>query len=188
MAGIDLGPADSMGKNVKMGVRFAETCLGSPGWNASHAAQANDVPGSAIPIRPEIEQPNSDNPAHNGCILVVDDNQYVRETLVDILEFADFVPVQATSAEQALMILRMRSDIDALLTDLSMPGADGITLIQRSRAIKPNMPAILLTGSAEEIASIASVAGDNFHVLRKPVESDRLIERLLLLVAAARQG
>jgi CheY-like chemotaxis protein len=122
----------------------------------------------------------------HGCILVVDDNQAVRETLADILEGDGFCPIQAADATQALMIMRDRNDIAALVTDLSMPGADGITLIRRARRIHPDLPAILLTGYAEETATVSTIAGGNYHVLRKPVQSELLIEQIFLLIAQAR--
>jgi CheY-like chemotaxis protein len=117
------------------------------------------------------------------CILIVDDNESVRETLADILEFAGFDPVQAGDAIEALTILRRQSSIDVLVTDLTMPGADGITLIRKAREIRCNLPAILLTGYAEHVTSTTATAEANFLVLCKPIESKRLIEQLDLLLA-----
>ena len=55
-------------------------------------------------------------------------------------------------------------------------------LIRQAREIKRHLPAILLTGYAEQAVSVATIAGGNFHVLRKPVQSERLIEQVNLLV------
>jgi CheY-like chemotaxis protein len=119
---------------------------------------------------------------HKGCILIVDDDLSVRETLADLLELEGYTALQAADAVEALMILRVEATVDALVTDLTMPGADGISLIRRAREFRADLPAILLTGYAEEVTSVAMMAGGNFHVLRKPVESERLIEQLDLLV------
>jgi CheY-like chemotaxis protein len=119
---------------------------------------------------------------HKGCILIVDDDLSVRETLADLLELEGYTALQAGDAVEALMILRVEAAVDALVTDLTMPGADGISLIRRAREFRSDLPAILLTGYAEEVTSVAMIAGGNFHVLRKPVESERLIEQLDLLV------
>jgi hypothetical protein len=110
--------------------------------------------------------------------LIVDDDLSVRETLADLLELEGYAPLQAGDAVEALMILRANAGVDVLVTDLTMPGADGISLIRRARAFRADLPAILLTGYAEEVTSVAMIAGGNFHVLRKPVESERLIEQL----------
>ena len=127
-------------------------------------------------------------PASKGCILIVDDNEFVRETLADLLEIVGYRAVQAGDAVEALMILRQEIVIDALVTDLTMPGADGITLIRHAREIRQELPAILLTGYAEQVTSVTTIAGGNFHVLRKPVESERLIEQLELLVSKSSGG
>ncbi len=74
---------------------------------------------------------------------------------------------------------RRETAIDALVTDLTMPGDDGIALIRKARAIDNTLPAILLTGYAEQLAP---TAGSQFQVLRKPVHIDRLVEQLRLLV------
>jgi CheY-like chemotaxis protein len=121
-------------------------------------------------------------PESKGRILIVDDDESVRETLADLLEVVGYAPVQAGDAVEALMILRQGTQIDALVTDLTMPGADGIMLIRHARQLNQNLPAILLTGFAEQVNSVTTIAGGNFHVLRKPVESEHLIEQLELLM------
>jgi CheY-like chemotaxis protein len=116
-----------------------------------------------------------------GRILLVDDDASVRETLAELLDDVGFCTLQAGDVLEAMLILRQDPAIDALVTDLTMPGDDGIALIRQAREIKGDLPAILLTGYAEQVTSISTIAGGNFHVLRKPVESDHLIEQLLLL-------
>lgn len=118
-------------------------------------------------------------------ILIVDDNESVRETLADLLDVVGFCAVEAADAAEALNILRQQSDIDVLITDLSMPGADGIALIQQARAIRHDLPAILLTGYAEQATAVTCGVGDQYQVLRKPVQGDWLIELLELLLAPA---
>ncbi|HEY4040966.1 MAG TPA: response regulator [Rhodopila sp.] len=119
----------------------------------------------------------------NARILVVDDDNAVRETLAELLEDEGFSCVTAGDAIEALMVLRQTTAVDALVTDLTMPGHDGIMLIRQAREINSALPAILLTGYAEQVASVSTIAGGNFHVLRKPVQSDRLIQEIELLVA-----
>lgn len=116
-------------------------------------------------------------------ILIVDDDAAILETMAELLELSGFSPVQATDAAEALMILQQDPDIDAMVTDLTMPGADGITLIRHARELKSHLPAILLTGYAEQLTSVATCAAGNFHVLSKPVPSDRLLAQLEVLLA-----
>ena len=117
-------------------------------------------------------------------ILVVDDDDAVRETLADLLDIDNYVAVQAVDAAQALMILLADpAAIDVLVTDLSMPGTDGIALIKHARRIKPDLPAVLLTGYAEEVSAVAMDTNGGFHVLRKPVESTNLIQQIAALLS-----
>ncbi len=117
-----------------------------------------------------------------GRVLVVDDDDAVRETLADLLEVAGYLPHQARDAGEALMILRQDPAIVALVTDLTMPGTDGIALIRQARSIRTDLPVILLTGYADQVTSVSTIAGGAFHVLRKPVHSERLIQQLERLV------
>ena len=129
-----------------------------------------------------------DEPAGSrGRVLLVDDNDSVRETLADLLDAEGFEAVQAIDAAQAMALMRSQTGFDVLVTDLSMPGADGITLIHQARQLQSALPAILLTGYAEQVTSVAVVAGGSFHVLRKPVEGDRLVEQICVLVRRPRQ-
>jgi CheY-like chemotaxis protein len=121
-----------------------------------------------------------------GCILLVDDSDSVRETLADLLETEGFCVFQAANAAEAVMVMCRTPVVDVLVTDLSMPGADGITLINQAREIQHAIPAILLTGYAEQVTSIAVTAGGNFNVLRKPVEGDRLVEQIATLIKRPR--
>lgn len=138
--------------------------------------------GAAVAIFPP-----DDIVAGRRRVLLVDDNDLVRETLADLLELEGFHAVQAVDAAQAMMLIRSQPGFDVLVTDLSMPGADGITLIHQARQVQRVLPAILLTGYAEQVTSVAVVAGGSFHVLRKPVEGDRLVEQISVLLHRPQQ-
>jgi CheY-like chemotaxis protein len=126
--------------------------------------------------------PESPAACKRGRILIVDDNDSVRETLADLLEIDGFWAAQAANAAQAMTLMRREARFDVLLTDLSMPGVDGITLIQQARQIQPELPAILLTGYAERVTTITLGAGGSFRVLQKPVQGDHLVEQIVALI------
>jgi len=81
-----------------------------------------------------------------------------------------------------MALLRQDPHFNILVTDLSMPGDDGISLIHQARQVQPALPAILLTGYAEEMSSVAMIPSGNFRVLRKPVEGDLLIGQITTLM------
>jgi DNA-binding NtrC family response regulator len=157
----------------------------TPPWKSGENADAIDHGGAEKAGRAAGRSSPRALPGNKGCILLVDDDRSVRETLGELLEDVGFASIQAGDAAQALIILRQGEAIDVLVTDLTMPGDDGIALIRQARAIRNDLPAILLTGYAEQATSVTTMAGGNFHVLRKPVESGRLIQQIELLSAKA---
>ncbi len=88
-------------------------------------------------------------------ILLVDDEAAVRRGLALVLSRAGFAVTAAVSGAEALGIFDSGSPVDLLLTDLSMPGMDGISLIKAAQERSPGLPAILLTGYAERDVSLA---------------------------------
>ena len=73
-----------------------------------------------------------------------------------------------------------------LVTDLSMPGMDGLALIREAQRLRPGLPAILLTGYANDMTELAvggAVSG-RFTLMRKPVDARALAERAAVLAEA----
>ena len=121
-------------------------------------------------------------------VLVVDDEDLVRETLVVTLEDAGFVVLAAGSGAEALALLEAEEPVDALVSDMSMPGMDGLALIRRVHALRPGLPAILLTGFAGEARELATGAASRpFSLLRKPISVAQLIDRIEAILAARTQ-
>jgi CheY-like chemotaxis protein len=147
----------------------------APPWEAREGGDGRERARSVATLRTTSDR--------KPRVLIVDDDEAIRETLAELLEDDGFCTLVAGDAVEALTILRREAVVDALVTDLTMPGDDGIALIRQARAIDHDLPAILLTGHAEPVASIATTVGGDFHVLRKPIQGDRLTEQLKLLVA-----
>lgn len=79
-------------------------------------------------------------------VLVVDDNEELREVAQEILETSGFRVVKAASAEAALVVFDQRGDeIDLLLSDLTMPGMSGIELADRLRRQGRELPIVLMS-------------------------------------------
>ncbi|MEI8393324.1 MAG: ATP-binding protein [Rhodospirillaceae bacterium] len=124
-------------------------------------------------------------PAANGAdrtisLLVVDDDPLVRQGLVFALDGLGFAVQSVAGGPAALELLAGDVKVDVLLTDFAMPGMSGIELIDRVRVLRPEMPALIMTGYAE-VAALD--AGPAVEVLKKPFDitvlSD-LIERVRL--------
>ena len=80
--------------------------------------------------------------------------------------------------------------IDLIVSDLTMPGMNGITLLQAAHLRRPRLPAILLTGYAGDSAGLAvggSIRG-SFSLLRKPVSGPQLTDRVATLLEATAES
>ncbi|MBY0335696.1 MAG: PAS domain-containing protein [Acetobacteraceae bacterium] len=115
-------------------------------------------------------------------VLLVDDEELVREALADSLEERGFAVARATHAAAALAMLDAGLPTDLLLCDFAMPGMDGVTLIAEAQRRRPGLPAVLLTGDAGG-PGLEPDAG--FTLLRKPVAADELARQLRAVLAKA---
>jgi CheY-like chemotaxis protein len=96
------------------------------------------------------------NEAHADAmkVLVVEDDPFVREMAVTGLENAGFVVTEAASGGEALNFLHAGIAVDALLTDIRLPGADGWTVAKAYRERFPNLPVLYVTGYAERMQPV----------------------------------
>jgi PAS domain S-box-containing protein len=120
-------------------------------------------------------------------ILVVDDDALVLETVAAQLEDEGFGVTTAADGMQALALLDGGLAVDALVSDLSMPGMDGVNLILEAQARRPGMPAVLLTGYAGDAVMLAlgrRIEGP-FALMRKPSQGQMLADQLLALLVKA---
>jgi PAS domain S-box-containing protein len=121
-------------------------------------------------------------------VLLVDDDAIVREVLTLSLEDAGYSVLPADSGAAALTLLASRDPVDIIVSDLTMPGMDGLTLIRTAQERQANLPAVLLTGYAGDGAALA-VGGaihGTFSLLRKPVTRTELVERVSALLASSK--
>lgn len=108
--------------------------------------------------------------ATGRVVLVVEDEAIIRMTLVDALEDAGFVTVEAGHAEAAIARLTARPDIAAVVTDLQMPGAmDGLGLAQWMRSHAAHVPIIITSGCAR-LPDTADLNPCIMRVVTKPYD------------------
>lgn len=78
-------------------------------------------------------------------ILIVDDDATQRFLIEVMLQRAGFTTVAAENAPRALDLLRQDTDFDLILSDIRMPGMDGVAFIARARQLYPDIPVIVMT-------------------------------------------
>ncbi|MDR3539281.1 MAG: PAS domain S-box protein [Acetobacteraceae bacterium] len=121
-----------------------------------------------------------------GRVLLVDDDSLVRDTLAAQLEDAGYAVLPAADGTEAIALLEQGRPVDVMVTDLSMPGMSGLTLIRAAQVLRPGLPAILLTGYSGDAAALAvggAVSG-SYSLVRKPVPGAQLIGRVAAMLEA----
>jgi DNA-binding NtrC family response regulator len=107
-------------------------------------------------------------------ILVVDDEPRVRSGIRRVLAAEGLDVTEASSGAEALAVLRQRP-VDVILSDLTMPGMEGLELLCAARIIRPDAVRIILTGSAGVDACVRAINdGAVFRFLLKPWENVEL--------------
>jgi CheY-like chemotaxis protein len=119
-----------------------------------------------------------------ASVLLVDDDAIVRDILTLSLEDAGYRVMTADGGAAAMVRLEAAERLDIIVSDLTMPGMDGLSLIRAAQERRPGLPAILLTGYAGDGAALAvgGALSGAFSLLRKPVTGPQLVERINALL------
>lgn len=115
----------------------------------------------------------------DGYVLVVDDDHAILRVLVDLLEDEGFDARPASSAFEALELCEREAPA-LLITDLDMPGMDGAGLVSElDRRRLEAFPVIVVSGRDDLVEQARTMS---VHAVPKPVEFDRLLRRVRLLL------
>ncbi len=107
-------------------------------------------------------------------ILVVDDDNAMREMMVSMLESAGIRARAAASAPAALEALRDQ-EFDVVLSDIRMPGQDGIELLGGIRELRPETPVVLMTAFGSIDSAVAAMRAGAFDYIPKPFKRDEVL-------------
>ncbi len=139
------------------------------------------LPSAGAPLPVEAV----DQPAPAGCILLVDDSEDALLIFSAFLRSHGFAITARSSADQALADLAQGTRFDAIITDLAMPGLNGVDFVRLASELAPGTPAMIITGFADTtvLAELDGVA-----VLRKPFNRAELCGAVRSIIAgSARQ-
>jgi len=115
----------------------------------------------------------------------VDDDEAVRKTTIDLLGGLGYTVLEAADGASALALLARGGMVDALLTDVVMPGMSGPELARRVRASWPNLPVIFISGYADP----EGVAGEELgRLVRKPFRAADLQRQIQAAIDQARSA
>ncbi len=116
-------------------------------------------------------------------LLIVDDDQGMRENLAELFESLGYDVRTAANTPDALEVLG-ETEVDLLLTDYKMPGPTGVELIEAARKTQPGLRAVLMTAFGDSFTEIESVRRGAVGYLNKPFEADEIVafvEKILSL-------
>jgi len=179
-AGLGLGLAVSFGiiarhggaidvdSNYGKGTEFRISLpLASVGIDALPAPKPQLIQSSATLPRLQ-EQPQT-------RVLVVDDEDFVRELLQEMLE-AEGCEVHAAENGSAALEIFQTTEFDGVFTDVGMPGMSGWELAQAIRNLNQNIPIAVITGWGEAVGSTEQKAAGVDWVVAKPFSADQIVE------------
>ena len=124
-----------------------------------------------------------------GRVLVVEDEAYVRTSLGDLLGQRGFDVDLSGSVADAFTSLS-RWPVDVVLTDLRMPGSDGLDLVKKMQAAYPYLPVVILTGQGTIASAVECIKAGASDYILKPADPDALevaLERALRTRALQRE-
>ncbi|HEX8621718.1 MAG TPA: PAS domain S-box protein [Allosphingosinicella sp.] len=124
------------------------------------------LPSTDRPLGGSVETARPAKPPRDLRVLLVEDNEHVREFAHHLLDELGYRVLSAGSAEEALEVLG-REPVDLLFSDVVMPGLSGLELARVARRDHPSLPVLLASGYSEEIVGSA---GSEFEIVRKPYD------------------
>lgn len=107
-------------------------------------------------------------------ILIVDDDQGIRKTLKNILEFEKYEIDEAVDGFECLIKLK-RNDYDIIILDIKMPKMDGMETLERIQKLKPDIPVLMISGHGTIDTAVDAVKKGAYDFIQKPPDLNRLL-------------
>jgi CheY-like chemotaxis protein len=116
------------------------------------------------------------------AVLIVDDEPFIRMAAADTLSDAGVTPYEAADADEALGLLGEHPEIELIVTDVNMPGMDGVALARRVRDLRPDLGIILTSGRR---AILAPELPARAEFLAKPYGARQLLAAIFAKLGLA---
>ena len=157
-------PAVRVGRQWRFRKRDIDAWLESQRPRGSRAGAATQAPARPAPS----------SAGGRPRVLVVDDEAAIRDLLSKTLALAEYDVDMAPDGRTALERLRIIA-YELLITDLKMPGVDGLSVIREARRLKADLPVIIITGFSNEASAIEAVNLGVSGYLTKPFRVPRVL-------------
>jgi PAS domain S-box-containing protein len=120
----------------------------------------------------------ADLPGGSETILVVEDDEPLRELAVSMLQDAGYRVVEAKDAETALGIMHSNPGIDLLLTDIIMPGKTGVEFAKQAKELYPSLRSLFMSGYPGDLVALRGALMPEAAFLQKPFSRSSLLRKV----------
>src|SRR5437762_6606093 len=107
-------------------------------------------------------------------VLIVDDEEVLRDVLEVVLRREGFDVVLASSGEEALNVLDTE-EVDLVILDVMLPGISGIDTLRAVRISNPNLPVVVITAFSSIDGAIEAMKNSAFHYIPKPFKNEEVV-------------
>jgi signal transduction histidine kinase len=112
-------------------------------------------------------------------VLIVDDDAALLEALPRALRLRmEGLQVETCDSAPAALEKIQGTDYDAIVTDIKMPGMDGLALLAEIRKLRPSTPTLLITGHGERELTVQALRGGAYDFIQKPIDRDYFVASL----------
>jgi DNA-binding NtrC family response regulator len=108
-------------------------------------------------------------------VLIVEDDGAMRESCAKLLSLEGFEVIEAGTALEAMKLVEERDDIDIMLSDIRLPGIDGIYLMKKVKAGRPGIEVIFMTGYATIKNAVEATKLGAADYISKPFDTSELL-------------
>ena len=114
-------------------------------------------------------------PSSSGHILIIDDNKDICDLLAHLLEHAGYKTQQGYDGNTAINLLS-QCEPDLLLLDSVIPEPNGMVVLAKAHSMYPQLPIIIITGTAGILSAVCAIKAGAWDYLPKPFDNNRVLE------------
>ena len=123
-------------------------------------------------------------------LLIAEDDEAVRDLLRTVFQRPDLTVHLAGNGTEAVAVLD-QNPVDVVLTDMKMPGTDGLAVLAHARKVQPSAEVVLMTGYATVETAVKAMKMGAFHYITKPFDTEEvvhLVDRLLDVTSVRKEN
>ncbi|HEV2673793.1 MAG TPA: PAS domain-containing protein [Aliidongia sp.] len=134
-----------------------------------------------------LEEPGSEelteSPRGDGeTVLVIEDDEIVRELVIEVLDELGYAAVEARNGDEAIAILKSSQSLDLMVSDAGLPGLNGRQIASIAREHRPGLQILFMTGYAADAVDRPNFLGPGMDLILKPFSVDAIAVRIRSII------